>query len=61
VPATSGKEVDDAAFDHICSKLASRFIPYITSHGILKYALQAELSFDGCCVIDIEAKISSDA
>lgn len=38
VPAGSGPDVDDAAFDHICSKLAARFIPYITSHGILKYA-----------------------
>lgn len=36
VPSGTGTDVDDAAFDHICTKLASRFIPYITSHGILK-------------------------
>lgn len=30
-------EDDDAAFDHICSKLVSRFVPYLINNGILKY------------------------
>lgn len=29
-------EDDDAAFDHICSKLVSRFVPYLIGNGILK-------------------------
>lgn len=33
--ADTGDE-DDAAFDHICSKLVSRFVPYLITNGILK-------------------------
>lgn len=29
-------EDDDAAFDHICSKLVSRFVPFLIGNGILK-------------------------
>lgn len=32
---------DDAAFDHICSKLVSRFVPYLINNGILKCDLLA--------------------
>jgi hypothetical protein len=53
VPTSSGKDVDDAAFDHICSKLASRFIPYITSYGILKYAIPSTSLLTLVCVMQV--------
>ena len=36
--AAPGAGADDAAFSHVCDKLAATFVPYLFHHGLMKCA-----------------------